>query len=262
MHKNSYFNVCKNLIISDLLIFKQTFFDKFIDISIWIILTIFVTGYIMPYFGLVDNFGIFQLGGVIAAVGLFEVYVSAVDLVADLQADRMIDYTLTLPIPSWLAIVSKAGYYFFVYLALTIAVLPLGKILLWNQLDLMQVNYFQLLLAIIFQSAFYACFVIWAASVIDDLARLGSVWSRFIFPMWFMGGFQFSWTSLHHVIPVVALIDLINPMIYITESTRAAISGQTDYLNFWLCLGAIAIFSAAFLWVGLLNLKKRLDFVW
>lgn len=262
MNNNSYFNVCKNLIISDLLIFKQTFLDKFIDISIWIILTIFVTGYIMPYFGLADNFGIFQLGGVIAAVGLFEVYVSAVDLVADLQADRMIDYTLTLPIPSWLAICSKAGYYFCVYFALTIAVLPLGKILLYSQLDLTQINYAQLLLAIIFQSAFYACFVIWAASVIDDLARLGSVWSRFIFPMWFMGGFQFSWTSLHHVIPVVAWIDLINPMIYITESTRVAISGPADYLNFWVCLCAIALFSAAFLFAGLCNLKKRLDFVW
>ncbi len=262
MYNNSYFNVCKNLIISDLLIFKQTFLDKFIDISIWIILTIFVTGYIMPYFGLADNFGIFQLGGVIAAVGLFEVYVSAVDLVADLQADRVVDYTLTLPIPSWLAIVSKAGYYFFVYLALTISVLPLGKILLYNQLDLTQINYAKLLLAIIFQSAFYACFVIWAASVIDDLARLGSVWSRFIFPMWFMGGFQFSWTSLYHVIPMIAWIDLINPMIYITESTRVAISGQAEYLNFWLCLLAIAFFSTAFLLVGLINLKKRLDFVW
>jgi hypothetical protein len=262
MHKNSYFNVCKNLIMSDLLIFQQTFFDKFIDISIWIILTIFVTGYIMPYFGLADNFGIFQFGGVIAAVGLFEVYVSAVDLVADLQADRMIDYTLTLPIPSWLAIVSKAGYYFCVYVSLTIAVLPLGKILLWNQLDLMQVDYLKLGLSIVFQSAFCACFVIWTASIIEDLARLGSVWSRFIFPMWFMGGFQFSWTSLHHVVPVVAWIDLFNPMIYVTESTRAAISGQADYLNFWLCLGAIALFSCIFLYVGILNLKKRLDFVW
>ncbi len=262
MNNNSYGNVCKNLIISDLLIFQQTFLDKFIDISIWIILTIFVTGYIMPYFGLVDSFGVFQLGGVIAAVGLFEVYVSAVDLVADLQADRMIDYTLTLPIPSWLAIVSKAGYYFFVYLALTIAVLPLGKILLYSQLDLTQINYLKLLLAIIFQSAFYACFVIWAASVIDDLARLGSVWSRFIFPMWFMGGFQFSWTSLYHVTPIIAWIDLINPMIYITESTRVAISGPAEYLNFWVCLGAITCFSAAFLFVGICNLQKRLDFVW
>ncbi len=259
---NTYFNVCKNLIWSDLLIFKQAFLDKFIDITIWIVLTVFVTGYIMPYFGLSDTFGVFQLGGVIAAVGLFEVYVSAVDLIVDFEGDRVIDYTVTLPIPSWLAILSKAGYYFFVYLFLTVAILPVGKICLWNQLDLTTINYFKLALAIIFQSMFFACFVIWASSVIENMSKLGSVWARFIFPMWFMGGFQFSWTSLHHITPVIAWINLLNPMIYVTESTRVAILGQADYLNFWVCLLAITFFSALCFLKGLWNLKKRLDFVW
>jgi ABC-2 type transporter len=259
---NTYFNVCKNLIWSDLLIFKQAFLDKFIDITIWIVLTVFVTGYIMPYFGLSDTFGVFQLGGVIAAVGLFEVYVSAVDLIVDFEGDRVIDYTVTLPIPSWLAILSKAGYYFFVYLFLTLSILPIGKLALWNQLDLTTINYFKLALAIIFQSMFFACFVIWASSVIENMSKLGSVWARFIFPMWFMGGFQFSWTSLHHITPVIAWINLLNPMIYVTESTRVAILGQADYLNFWLCLLAITFFSVVCFLKGLWNLKKRLDFVW
>ncbi len=262
MHIKTYFNVCQNLILSDLLIFKKAFLDKFIDITIWIVLTVFVTGYIMPYFGLADNFGVFQLGGVIAAVGLFELYVSVVDLIVDFQGDRIIDYTVTLPIPSWLAILSKAGYYFFVYMLLTLAVLPVSKLSLWNQLDLTTVNYFKLMLAIIFQSMFYACFTIWASSVIENMTKLGSVWARFIFPMWFMGGFQFSWIALHHITPVVAWINLINPMIYITESTRSAILGQADYLNFWLCLAAITFFSMVCFLKGLWNLKKRLDFVW
>lgn len=262
MNKKVYFNVCKNLVLSDLIIFKQTFLDKVIDIAIWVVLTIFVTGYIMPYFGLADTFGVFQLGGVIAAVGLFEVYVSAVDLVVDFEGDRVIDYTLTLPIPSWVAVFSKAVYYFLVYFSLTLTILPLGKLCLWNQLDLMQINYFKLLLAIAFQSMFYACFVIWAASVIDNMSKLGTVWARFIFPMWFMGGFQFSWTALYHIVPAVAWINLINPMIYITESTRAALLGQADFLNFWLCLGAIFCFSTICLLLGMWNLKKRLDFVW
>jgi len=256
-----YFNICKNLILSDLIILKKLFLDKFIDISIWMIFTIFVTAYIMPYFGLADNFGVFQFGGVIAAVGMFELYSSAVDLVVDFEGDRIIDYTLTLPIPSWLAIVSKSGYFFILYFVLTVSVLPLGKLLLWNQLDVTQINYLKLLLAIFFQSMFYACFVIWASSVIDNMSKLGTVWSRFIFPMWFMGGFQFSWIALHHIFPKLAWINLLNPMIYITESTRVALTGQAGYLNFWLCLVAILSFSVICLVVGLRNLKKRLDFI-
>lgn len=261
MNKNSYFSVCKNLIASDLILLRQSFLNKFIDITIWVVLTIFVTGYIMPYFGLADTFGVFQLGGVIAAVGLFELYISTVDLLVDFEGDRVIDYNLTLPIPSWLAIVSKAGYYFIVYLSLTLSILPIGKLLLWNQLDLMQINYFKLFLAIIFQCLFYSCFVIWAASVIDNMTKLGIVWARFIFPMWFMGGFQFSWKALYSVLPIVAWIDLLNPMIYITEATRASILGQTDYINFWLCLVAISCFSAICLLQGMRNLKRRLDFI-
>ncbi len=256
-----YLHIMKNLVHSDLLIFKQTFVNKLIDVSIWIILTLFVTGYIMPNFGLADDFGIFQLGGVIAAVGLFELYTSAVDLVVDLQGDRTIDFTLTVPGPSWLAIASKAIYYFIVYLSLTIAILPLGKILLYHQLNLSQVAYGKLLLAIIFQSIFFAAFVIWVASIIKNVAQLGTVWSRFIFPMWFMGGFQFSWQSLYAITPALAWVDLFNPMIYVTEAIRHAITGQTEYINFWYCLVAISCFSYIFFFAGLRILKRRLDFV-
>ena len=112
MNKKIYFNVCKNLILSDLIVLKKIFFDLFIDKAIWFVLTAFVTCYIMPYFGLSSNLGMFLLGGMLPAVGLFQLFPNVVELVADLQGDRIIDYNLTLPIPSWLSILSKAGYYF------------------------------------------------------------------------------------------------------------------------------------------------------
>ena len=262
MKKYVYFNICKNLILSDLIVLRPMFISKFIDISIWVILTIFVTGHVMPYFGLSANFGSFQFGGVIAAVGLFELYSSVVDFVSDLHGDRVIDYNLTLPIPSWLAILSKGIYYFIIYFILSIAVLPVGKIMLWNQFDLSLVHYFKLLLAVVFQNIFYASFTIWAGSIIEDMSKLGTIWSRFIFPMWFMGGFQFSWIALYSVTPKIAIINLLNPMIYVTESTRVALLGQTDYLNFWICLLMIMFFSVICFLAGLKNLKKRLDFIY
>jgi len=260
-YRVNYYKVGKNLVLSDLLIFKQNFIDKFIDVSIWIILTIFVTSYIMPYFGLQNNFGVFQFAGILAAVGLFELYSSVVDFVSDLQGDRHVDYALTLPIPSWFAIASKSIYFFIIYLLLAVVVFPIGKLCLWNQLDLTQINYFYLILTLIMQNIFYACFAIWAVSMIDNMSNLGKVWSRFIFPMWFMGGFQFSWMSLYQVNKGIAIINLLNPMIYVTESTRIAFLGQQDYLNFWLCLGALIIFSILAFWIGFMNLKNRLDFV-
>lgn len=260
--KKAYFNVCKHLIASDLIIFQKDLVNKIIDLAIWVGLTLFVTGYIMPYFGLSKNFGSFQFGGILAAVGLFQLYGAVVELVGDLQGDREIDYHLTLPIPSWLAIASKAGYYFINYMTLSIVMLPLGKLALWNELDLTIINYYQLFLAQIFQNMFYACFTIFAGSLIDSMSKLGTVWQRGIFPMWFMGGFQFSWMALYTVTPVIGLIDLLNPMIYATEATRIALLGQAGYINFWICL--MMLFGCAMIsfMVGLWNFKKRLDFIY
>lgn len=256
----SYLNICKNIVYADLLTFRYTLLDKCIDVGIWVILTMVVTSYIMPYFGL-HNFGVFQLGGILAAIGLFELYASAVELVVDFEGNRTINYILTLPIPSWMAIVSKGVYYFIVYTTLTLCMFPIGKLSLWHQLDLTQINYFKFFISIITQNIFYACFVLWCSSIIPHMNAFGSVWARYIFPMWFMGGFQFSWISLHQVMPFISYINLLNPMIYITEMIRVSLLGQADYINFWLSLMAILVFSAICLAVGIRNLKRRLDFV-
>lgn len=261
MNKKFYFHLSKELIHADLLVFKEAFVDKCINFTIWVVLTLGIMTYIMPYFGLADNFGPFQLGGTIAAAGLFELYSSVIDLVSDFEGDRVINYHFTLPMPSWLALISKAIYYAIIYFIIAVCVLPVGKIVLWNQLDLSIISYGKLFLALIFQSIFYAAFCLWAASSIVNMTEFGTVWSRYIFPMWFLGGFQFSWVSLYQVVPALALINLFNPMTYITESTRSALLGAADYINFWACLSAIAIFSALFLAWALRNLKKRLDFV-
>lgn len=262
MHKVSYVNVCKNLIEADLIIFKHLFLDKLIDLTIWISLTIVVTAYILPYFGLTANFGVFQLGGLIAAAGLFELGNSnVVDLVADFEGDRVISFNLTLPIPSWLALASKAGYLFIIYTILSSLMFPIGKLCLWNQLDLTDVNYPKLMLAIFCSSLFYAGFALWVASIVPNIAKMGQVWSRFIFPLWFLGGFQFSWDASYKTIPSFAIANLLNPMIYITEAVRVALLGQEGFINFWLCLTAILVFAGVAFYFGITRLRKRLDFI-
>ena len=262
MQKVSYFNVFKNLIAIDLLIFRQMFMDKFIDLSIWVVLTTVVTSYIMPYFGLANNFGVFQLGGLIAAAGLFEMGNSnVVDLVSDFEGDRIISYNFTLPIPSWMALVSKAGYYFIIYTILALLMLPIGKLCLWNQLELANVDYIKLIGVIFASSLFYASFALWIASIVPNMAKMGQVWTRFIFPMWFLGGFQFSWMASYETIPSFALVNLLNPMIYITEAVRVALMGQKGFINFWLCVIAILFFTSISLYLGITSLRKRLDFI-
>lgn len=262
MQKASYFNTCKNLIATDLIVLKQMILDKFIDLSIWVALTMIVVAYIMPYFGLAINFGMFQLGGLIAAAGLLEMGNSnAVELVSDFEGDRVISFNFTLPIPSWLALASKAGYYFITYTILSLLVLPIGKLCLWNQFDVTKIHFPKLIIAICALNLFYANFALWMASIVPNINKMGQVWMRFIFPLWFLGGFQFSWMASYKTIPLFAIINLINPMIYTTEAVRVALLGQEGFINFWLCLLAILFFAALSFYFGIANLRKRLDFI-
>lgn len=261
MNKQSYFSTCKQLILADLTVFRQSLMDEIIDMGIWVVLSVLVSAYIMPYFGLNADFGPFQFAGIVASLGIFQLYSNVFQLSADLEGDRVINYGLTLPIPSWMAIMSKSAYYAITYLTLSLIMLPIGKICLWNQLSLQAISYDKLLIILVLQSIFYACFVPWTVTFIKSLSNLGSVWARFIFPLWFMGGFQFSWTALHSALPSVSYINLLNPVIYVTEGTRAALLGQPGYMNFWICCAMLITFSVACAWHALIRMKRRLDFV-
>ena len=255
-----YFNVFKQLLAEELLVFRANFADKIVNVGIWVSCTAAIFGYIMPSFGL-TNFGSFQLAGLIASAGLFEVFPSVMVLVSDIEGDRAISYNLTLPIPSWVVLFKKLCYYAINSMSLSLAVTPIGKLVLWNQFDLTKISLVPFFLMLFMSSIFYGALTLWLASKVANMTKISNVWMRFIFPMWFLGGFQFSWTVLYGVSPIAAYINLFNPLTYVMEGMRGALLGQQGFISVWYCILALAFFSILCWWRALVRLKKRLDFV-
>lgn len=255
-----YFTIFKHLVHMHLLSFKEIFWGKLIDTIIWVFINLTIMGYIMQYFGLKTGFGTFQLGGLIACAGLWETYYHIITMIGDFENARSIDYQLTLPVPSWIIFLSKATSYAIEYAVFALLILPLGKLALWNQLDLTAISYGKLLLTVTVFSIFFASFVIWAASR-THFKKLGHLWRRLIFPLGFLGGFQFSWIAVHSSLPWLSYLTLLNPMVYVTEATRAAVVGQNGFINFWICIGALILFAIGAFVFGYRKLKTRLDFV-
>jgi len=261
MNISFYFHIFKELIKIDLISLRENLLDKAINVSIWACLTLSIFTYIMPEFGLKTDYGIFQYAGIIASVSLFEIFPSAAKLINDFESDKSFLYNFTLPIPSWLVVLAKITFYCINAITMSLCVIPLGKLILLNKLSFFEISFFKLAILILCSSFFYSSLVIWIASIIDDVSRLGNAWLRVIFPMWFLGGFQFSWSAMEKVVPKIAYLNLLNPMVYITEGSRAAIIGQVGYLNFWLCILMILLFSSLSVIVGFFKLKKKLDFI-
>ena len=90
------------------------------------------------------------------------------------------------------------------------------------------------------------------------MGQLSNVWMRFVFPLYIFGGFQFTWYSMYAIAPWFAIVNLGNPFVYGIEGTRAALLGQTGYLNFWLCTVVLAVTGIILFGITLKRLKRKL----
>lgn len=257
----SYLPTLGQLLYADFLTFKPQFKDKVINYFIWISVTISVMGYLLTSFGLRADFGLFIAATGIAASSMFEVFPRAMTFLADITGNKVISYDITLPIPTWLALARTGISDGLKNLIICISTLPFGLIFVWNQFNPSIVNWLGLACMIIVTSFFYAFFGILIASVIKDMSKIGNMWMRVIFPLWMLGGFQFTWQVLYAKSSVLGYIALLNPFLYTMEGMRAAILGQAGSLPLWSCVAAIAGFTVICGWVAIKNVMKRLDCV-
>lgn len=259
MNISSYWVPFRALLVMDLYLLKKTIKDKLINLCIWVASSAFVATYILPFFGMSANYGLFLLVGLCASAGLFEVFPSAAKLVDDIKGDQVILYHMTLPLPSALVILRLMIMNALSAVILGLAVLPLGKLLLWNHFNMANLNVIKFLIIFILASAFYGSYTIFIATRVPDMTKIGNVWMRFVYPLWFLGGYQFSWQSLRKIVPLLAYLNLANPIVYIMEGVRASILGQEGFLNFWLCCCMVILFCFFSIWLGIRLMKQRLD---
>jgi len=208
-----------------------------------------------------SGYAAFFVVGAISSFGFVDIVGKVGLLTADLQGDKTINHTLVMPIRSeWVF------YYIGLSWALTaslvsILLFPIGKLLVFNELDLSSISYGRLIIMFITINVFFGFFALWLTGVLKNLRNLSSLWLRYIAPMWMFGCYTYSWESAYQMSHALGVVSLINPMIYVMEGMRGAVLGQEGYLPFWGCLFALWGFVVLCTWDAIRRLKKRLDCV-
>ena len=248
------------LMVRSFIVYKPHILDKFINAILWTSLNVVVVGYIMPTVGL-HNFGPFILIATAASNGFFSATNQIGGFVAELNGDASnLQYELSLPIPQWLAFAKYALEYAYQGFLVSVLIVPIGMLLLWNQFQFHYffiIKYHFMLIVICIFSGFFS---IWMSSITKDIFHgLENLWLRVIFPMWFLGGFQFSWKNLYSISPTLAYINLLNPLTYALEGSRAAALDPALSLPYWNCIWALLGFTIFFGYLGIYKLKKRMD---
>lgn len=256
-----YFSIFCSLVRTNLIVVRQQLIGKVINLYIWVFCSLVVMGYVMQAFGLTSDFGAFQLATVIGTVGLFEVYGNAARTIMDFEGDRSISYYLTLPVRPAVVLLSAVCSYALVGILLSLAVLPFGALILYSSFSLLNVAWVKFAIILFLSNIFYALFTLAVTGHVGSMSNMENIWSRFIFPMWFMGGFQFSWGSIYDLSVPFAYALLCNPIIFIMEGSRAALLGSADCIPWSVCCIALIFFSGIFWMYAHYKMKKLLDFV-
>jgi ABC-2 type transport system permease protein len=261
MQSSGYLETIYYLIRRDLRVFREDFWGKLIDTGLLLFTTIIIFGYFLPSYGLASDYGSFLLVGVIAGFGFFEVIGKVSMMIADMEGDRTILYTLTLPIPSRLVFVYLAISWATLSSIMSLLLFPLGKLLLFSQFDLSKIHLLKFPLIFIAANLFFGFFALWLSAVLKNMSNLSHLFMRVINPMYSFGGWWYSWKTIYKISPAIGYLHFINPLLYVMEGMRAAVLGQEGYLPFWFCLTALTAFTWLIGWDAIRRLQKRLDCV-
>jgi hypothetical protein len=261
LRATGYFSVFSRLVFTHIFIARKGLWDQIINIYIWGCITLVIMGCIMQKFGLTSNYGAFQFASMISIVGLFEVYYTVAKNIMDIEGDRNISYYLTLPTRPATIFLSMTCSYTIMSIALTLLLLPLGGIVLYRTFDMTTVSWPQFSLLLLLANNFFAVFSFAMIGHVGTMSKMRNVWTRFIWPLWFLGCYQFSWQSVYDISPIWAYPLLCNPFTFITEGTRSALLGSAGFLPWGVCCLALSGYIMVGWIYGYYKIKRLLDFV-
>ena len=98
-------------------------------------------------------------------------------------------------------------------------------------------NWFLLIVVMIFAATLTASMGLWLGTVVDP-RKMQMVFAVILLPLTMLGCVYYPWSALH-VIRWLQIVVLVNPMVYMTEGLRAALTPNLGHMPLWAILVAL-----------------------
>jgi ABC-2 type transport system permease protein len=86
--------------------------------------------------------------------------------------------------------------------------------------------------------------------------QIGLIFSVIVIPITFLGCVYYPWAALTHI-RWLQIGVLINPIVYMSEGLRAALTPSLPHMNPLLILTMLTFFLALLMWVGIRGFLRR-----
>ena len=221
------------------------------------IMFVIVFGYLLPKMGFMnDAYTTALLPGVLAiSLALSSIQSVALPMVQDFGWTREIEDRLLAPVPTWVVAAEKivAGVIQGVIAALF--VLPVARLIMGPIPDLTFVNAGDVLLITVLGAAAFSAFGLWLGTAIQP-QQIGLMFGVIVAPMIFFGCAYYPWQGLSAV-PVMKYAVLINPLVYVAEGMRAALTPSAPHMSLPVVIVALVLIIAVFWTLGIRSFMKR-----
>ncbi len=218
---------------------------------------ILVFGFLLPRMGFVrGNYTTALLPGVLAlSLTLSAVQSVALPMVQDFGWTREIEDRLLAPIPTPYIAAEKIVVGVIQGVIAALVVLPAARLII-GPIAGFTFTHFGLVLAVTLLGATaFSALGLWIGSTISP-QQIGLMFSILIAPMIFFGCAYYPWRGLDAV-PIAKYAVLIDPLVYVAEGMRAALTPDVPHMATPVVFGALVVMVLVSWWLAVRSFLKR-----
>jgi len=221
------------------------------------LLFLIVFGYLLPKMHFLDkSYQTALLPGILAvSLSVSAIQSVALPMVQDFGWTKEIEDRLLAPVPTHLIAAEKIVAGMLQGVIAAAFVLPVARLVMGPIPDLTLSHAGQVIVIVLLGSLAFSSLGMWLGTAIAP-QQIGLMFSVIIAPMLFFGSAYYPWRGLD-VVPVVKYLVLINPMVYVAEGMRGALTPAVPHMPLPLVGAALVVIVAIFWTLGMRSFYKR-----
>ncbi len=228
------------------------------------LLSVFVFAYVFPKIGQGmrgagaggASFATILVPGLVALAMVFQAITAvALPLSVELGATREIEDRVLAPIPNWLVAVEKMVFGAIQGIVAGLAVFPLVYLVPATPVDV-HVHSWPLLIVVVVLASLASGALGLALGTAFRPQQIGFLFALVLVPMTFLGCVYYPWAALAPI-PWLQGLVLVNPLVYMSEGLRAALTPALPHMPMPLFLGALVAAISLLAAVGVRGFRRR-----
>jgi ABC-2 type transport system permease protein len=247
-----FFKAFLGLFLRDLRVLTREFLPFLLRVGMQPLLFLFVFTFILPRMGGANpmaagggkvDFGTIILPGLMAVAIMFSgIAAVALPLSSEFGITREIDDRVMCPLPLWAVALEKVCFSAMQSIIAALLVIPMAIYIPAVPVRADIANWFLLALVLVLASLLAGSLGLVIGSTVNP-KQIGLVFSIIVVPITFLGCVYYPWAWLDKI-KWLKITVLFNPIVYMSEGLRAAVTPSIAHMPWWAILTALVFFLA------------------